>query len=456
MARRRVKRGGPRPSLPRRDRALHHAELSDLGSVEYVAPLTSLLDGNTLKRLELTLAAAKAEIKSLTSVSAAVFVLGYLSTFNRMRKGYRGVICPLEELARGVRRWFGARCGPSTCRNALAILERARYVTRALSGRGAPYEYEDLETGDKAQARCLVLCVTLTPKAIRLWASPRRRRPSTDQGGPLKFGGKPLSEDQALPDTANTRAIRSSKAGLRDRDGAPGGPGTPRGGRDAVSSRAAALEDVLNTAQGPPRGGPAAEATNTRPRLRPRRRWSYPARGSPRTWWTCRQALLAAIETEARKRGLAELDLLLDVVERETDRDYCGDMAVPWDRYVWAWRDLDQVERRRMLSGTIFPALALAARREWILRGAPADREIFVPWVQRGGARHSEPGPRARDPALVEFRGPGPPPAPAMSDSEALMSRMRSDPEWERMLRKFDRHGVPLELGAGGDDVDED
>lgn len=338
--------------------------------------------------------------RNRTAVSAALRVLGTLAAVNKTGgRGYRGIIAPLEELAELVGRTSPGSCSPATVRNALRMLEGAGLVERGRAGRGRAVEYQP-----ETFARSGVLCVTLTQDAIELWSGRKNATLRPDPDDPLNFSGRyldekgsgaprdarssvrapgrPRSATQAVsPDSAGDGSTRprGSPSPSRARDGPAMCRGSTAGSPATSGHRASVGPAGPRTAPGSALRASAGAKAAWNERLRPpERRFSgRPRPAEPPTYERARRALLYDLETELRRRGPPNSDRILDQVVRETAVSYRGPTSVPWDAWIWLWRESSYADRRRNLGSAILPAVMMTVRR-LELCDLPADPDVRI------------------------------------------------------------------------------
>jgi len=365
-------------------RALYHAEVSALESLRYATPVRCLVYDaagvQAVEQLEREVAEAKEQLGVQTSVEAAFRVLSTLAALHKMsktghRRGYRGVVAPLARFAEAVRQATGERCSLSTARNAVRILERAGLVERseAMRGHATPYG----EPGRKRRwARRAVACITLPEDTIDLWTV--RRAPTSDDNLslPLETSGSPILEQGASPPCFTRTTLPSPESGDESpplggvEESAPPGGGTdgstgPPPRENPLSLlRMAGLSPPQET---PPVGGEeAASRGQAARRAPPPRRFSHrPSPTAGNSWAIARSTWLYDLETaliQAFSRASIREELL-DRAILETSKHFRGEPLMHWDRYLSAWRQLDQEQRRRVMTTEILPALRKEVRR---------------------------------------------------------------------------------------------
>lgn len=366
-------------------------------------------------------------------MAAALRLLGLLATLHKAgARGYRGVIATAEQIADKISKATGQPTSLSTVRNSVRILEATGLIDRWLSRQGPPVELDDGRIVPR-----MVLALTLTPDAMRLWGTPVAGSPFT------KFNTQRSDKDPAFGGN-QTRATGARLKGVdvtaRDRAsvlrrGVIGGLDYISGAQQ-LSSPASNAADAQTTE--PPTStiglnkrfafGEEGKGTQGRPRENStnaleRVIGGKPKPSDPKTPQNEARCIAYDLETELIRRNapLETRKLVLWRLTRELAPDWTGRKSQDWTAWLSSWSALRYDDRRRIISRAILPSLAASLRRRELVDIPMADNAVPLTASARspGVARLSgagllrmmtgterEPGPRAfTEPPTTVVRG---------------------------------------------------
>jgi hypothetical protein len=399
------------PALaPRKDRAVAHAEISDLGRLIFALPLQALVVqcGGVAAWGELrnSIAESRKALGSSVSLSACLHMLAVHAALHRCGTiGYRGVIGAASEIGRHAARLAGGLSrgySDRTVREAYKVLEAAGLVERSRYGRGKPIVLPD------GSVRCAgVLCVTTSIVALSYWTTggaQMRVAPGLQKNQAANFAEKPIISEKKPSVFQNARLCRDDRScelptsdelafartvETSDTGASVSSVVVP----SSVSAELASARhgEGLASARSP-RGGQPQDPCHAPRRLIK----SRPSASAPNTARVCAAACLYDLETAMIRNGRGDARKLLGVARREIEGRFfagilsggVGASGVPWWDILWGWRALPESDRSRR-AREIIPSLVAVINAGRLAAYPPANRWIAPVW-------QAEPGPRMR------------------------------------------------------------